>query len=172
MAKALATECKSTFIAVSSSDLLSKWLGESEKAVKGLFEVARRRQPCIVFIDEIDALCGQRTDNESESSRRVKTEFLVQMQGDEIKRRILLMYLLRKILLGVGTNNTGVLVLAATNIPWCLDSAIRRRFEKRIYIPLPGVNERGAMFKTHLGTTTFHTVKDNEWMQLAQRAEK
>jgi vacuolar protein-sorting-associated protein 4 len=70
---------------VSSSDLLSKWLGGSEKGVKCLFEVARERQPCIVFIDEIDALCGQRNDNESESSRRVKTEFLVQMQG-KLKR--------------------------------------------------------------------------------------
>jgi vacuolar protein-sorting-associated protein 4 len=66
---------------VSSSDLLSKWLGESEKGVKCLFELARERQPCIVFIDEIDALCGQRNDTESESSRRVKTEFLVQMEG-------------------------------------------------------------------------------------------
>jgi vacuolar protein-sorting-associated protein 4 len=54
---------------VSSADLLSKWLGESEKGVKCLFELARDRQPCIVFIDEIDALCGQRSDTESESSR-------------------------------------------------------------------------------------------------------
>ncbi|CAF2590716.1 unnamed protein product [Rotaria sp. Silwood2] len=152
LAKAIATECKNTFISVSSSDLLSKWLGESEKGVKGLFEVAREKQPCIVFIDEIDALCGQRNDTESESSRRVKTEFLVQMQG-------------------VGTDNSGVLVLAATNIPWALDTAIRRRFEKRIYIPLPEVNERAAMFKTHLGNSTYHTIKDHEWMQLAQRAE-
>ncbi|CAF2339249.1 unnamed protein product [Rotaria sp. Silwood2] len=152
LAKAIATECKSTFISVSSSDLLSKWLGESEKGVKGLFELARDRQPCIVFIDEIDALCGQRNDTESESSRRVKTEFLVQMEG-------------------VGTDNSGVLVLAATNIPWALDTAIRRRFEKRIYIPLPGVNERAAMFKIHLGVSTYHMIKDNEWMQLAQRAE-
>ncbi|CAM4776536.1 unnamed protein product [Rotaria magnacalcarata] len=152
LAKAIATECKSTFISISSSDLLSKWLGESEKGVKGVFELARERQPCIVFIDEIDALCGQRNDTESESSRRVKTEFLVQMQG-------------------VGTDNAGVLVLAATNIPWALDTAIRRRFEKRIYIPLPGVNERAAMFKTHLGTNTFHMIKEHEWMQLAQKSE-
>ncbi|CAF2062347.1 unnamed protein product [Rotaria magnacalcarata] len=152
LAKAIATECKSTFMSVSSSDLLSRWLGESEKGVKGVFELARERQPCIVFIDEIDALCGQRNDTESESSRRVKTEFLVQMQG-------------------VGTDNAGVLVLAATNIPWSLDTAIRRRFEQRIYIPLPGMNERAAMFKTHLGTNTFHTIKEHEWMQLAQNSE-
>jgi vacuolar protein-sorting-associated protein 4 len=152
LARAIATECKSTFISVSSADLLSKWLGESEKGVKCLFELARDRQPCIVFIDEIDALCGQRNDTESESSRRVKTEFLVQMQG-------------------VGTDNSGVLVLAATNIPWALDTAIRRRFEKRIYIPLPGVNERAAMFKIHLGTNTFHTIRENEWMQLALKSD-
>ncbi|CAF0776148.1 unnamed protein product [Rotaria sp. Silwood1] len=152
LAKAIATECKSTFISITSSDLLSKYLGESEKGVKGLFELARKRQPCIVFIDEIDALCGQRNDTESEASRRIKTEFLVQMQG-------------------VGTDNSGVLVLAATNIPWALDSAIRRRFEKRIYISLPGVNERADMFKTHLGIETLHTIKDHEWMQLAQKAE-
>ncbi|CAM4866752.1 unnamed protein product [Rotaria socialis] len=72
---------------------------------------------------------------------------------------------------GVGTDNAGVLVLAATNIPWALDTAIRRRFEKSIYIPLPGVNQRAAMFKTHVGTNTFHMIKEHEWMQLAQKSE-
>ncbi|CAF1253328.1 unnamed protein product, partial [Didymodactylos carnosus] len=104
LAKAIATECKSTFISVSSADLLSKWLGESEKAVRFLFELARERKPAIVFIDEIDALCSSRSENESEASRRIKTEFLIQMQG-------------------IGNNNEGVLILAATNIPWVLDSA-------------------------------------------------
>lgn len=113
-------------MSVSSSDLLSKWLGESEKGVKCLFEVARERQPCIIFIDEIDALCGQRSDTESESSRRVKTEFLVQMQGKitQIHSNILHFSFGFQ---GVGTDNAGVLVLAATNIPWSLDTAIRRR---------------------------------------------
>ena len=121
LAKAVATEANnSTFLSVSSSDLVSKWLGESEKLVRSLFELAREKKPSIVFVDEVDSLCGSRSENESESARRIKTEFLVQMQG-------------------VGNDNDGVLVLGATNIPWTLDSAIRRRFEKRIYIPLPGI---------------------------------
>ncbi|CAF0817610.1 unnamed protein product [Adineta ricciae] len=152
LAKAIATECKSTFISVTSSNLLSRWLGDSEKAVTCLFELARERKPCVVFIDEVDALCGQRNENESESARRVKNEFLVQMDG-------------------VASDNSGVLFLGATNMPWELDQGMRRRFEKRIYIPLPGVNERAAMFKTHLGVNTYHTIKEHEWMQLAQRAE-
>jgi vacuolar protein-sorting-associated protein 4 len=75
--------------------------------------MARESKPSIVFIDEIDSLCSARSDSESESARRIKTEFLVQMNG-------------------VGNDMDGVLVLAATNIPWQLDSAIRRRYS-RIY---------------------------------------
>jgi vacuolar protein-sorting-associated protein 4 len=66
---------------VSSSDLLSKWLGESERAVKFLFELARERQPCIVFIDEIDALSIREDYRESKSAIRAGIELLVQMQG-------------------------------------------------------------------------------------------
>jgi len=106
------------FLSVSSSDLVSKWLGESEKLVKTLFEMARKNKPSIVFIDEIDSMCGKRKEDENESTRRIKTEFLVQLQG-------------------VGTNMDGVLVLGATNTPWEIDSAVRRRFEKRIYISIP-----------------------------------
>ena len=80
--------------------------------------MARNTKPSIIFIDEIDSMCGSRDDSSNQSSKRVITEFLVQMQG-------------------VGHDDTGVLVLGATNIPWALDSAIRRRFERRIYISLP-----------------------------------
>lgn len=152
LAKAVATEANnSTFFSVSSSDLVSKWLGESEKLVKNLFQMARDNKPSIIFIDEIDSLCSSRSDNESESARRIKTEFLVQMQG-------------------VGNNSDGILVLGATNIPWVLDAAIRRRFEKRIYIPLPEEHARTEMFKLHLGTTP-HSLTDEDFRELGKRSD-
>jgi SpoVK/Ycf46/Vps4 family AAA+-type ATPase len=82
LARATVTECKNTFISINPSDLFSKWTGEGEKSVRYLFEFAREQQPCIVFFDGIDALCGQRNDNECETSRRVKIEFLNQMKGE------------------------------------------------------------------------------------------
>jgi len=152
LAKAVATEANnSTFFSVSSSDLVSKWLGESEKLVKNLFELARAHKPSIIFIDEVDSLCSSRSENESESARRIKTEFLVQMQG-------------------VGTDNDGILVLGATNIPWVLDAAIRRRFEKRIYIPLPEEHARLVMFKIHLGNTPTQ-LSEEDLKELAKRTD-
>jgi vacuolar protein-sorting-associated protein 4 len=89
--------------------------------------MARDAKPAIIFIDEVDSLCGSRSEGQNETSKRVLTEFLVQMNG-------------------VGNDQDGVLVLGATNCPWELDSAIRRRFEKRIYIPLPDVVARKVQF--------------------------
>jgi len=151
LAKAVATEAQSTFFSVSSSALVSKWQGESERLVKQLFEMARENKPSIVFIDEIDSLCSSRSDSESESARRIKTEFLTQMNG-------------------VGNDMQGVLILAATNLPWMLDTAIRRRFEKRIYIPLPEEGARAKMFSIHLGTTP-HSLTTENMRQLAHETE-
>ncbi|XP_076933038.1 protein SUPPRESSOR OF K(+) TRANSPORT GROWTH DEFECT 1-like [Bidens hawaiensis] len=152
LAKAVATEADSTFFSISSSDLVSKWMGESEKLVSNLFQMARESAPSIIFIDEIDSLVGQRGEgNESEASRRIKTELLVQMQG-------------------VGNDDKKVLVLAATNTPYSLDQAIRRRFDKRIYIPLPDLKARQHMFKVHLGDTP-HSLTDRDFEQLAYKTE-
>jgi vacuolar protein-sorting-associated protein 4 len=150
LAKAVATEANnSTFLSVSSADLVSKWLGDSEKLVRTLFEMARKEKPAIIFIDEIDSLCSARSDSESESARRIKTEFLVQMQG-----------------VSSGEQQDGVLMLAATNLPWNIDSAIRRRFEKRIYIPLPEEQARERMFAINLGKTP-HDLTPSNFKELA-----
>ncbi|NXS19953.1 VPS4B protein, partial [Mystacornis crossleyi] len=167
LAKAVATEANnSTFFSVSSSDLVSKWLGESEKLVKNLFQLARENKPSIIFIDEIDSLCGSRSENESEAARRIKTEFLVQMQGNLCSSYKQRNYFCPDT--GVGVDNEGILVLGATNIPWVLDSAIRRRFEKRIYIPLPEAHARAAMFKLHLGSTP-NELKESDYRELGKK---
>lgn len=126
-------------------------MGESEKLVRTLFDLARENKPSIIFIDEIDSLTSARSDGENESSRRVKTEFLVQMQG-------------------VGKDDTGILVLGATNIPWGLDPAIRRRFEKRIYIPLPCKNARFSLITTSLMKIE-HSLDSNQIERIAEMTD-
>lgn len=139
LAKAVCGLNQSSFFSCPSSSLVSKYRGESEKIVRCLFEAARLMAPSVVFLDEVDALVGSRGgEGEHEASRRLKTEIFSQMDGI------------------ASTNSTdaskagsavgvGVLVLATTNCPWDLDEAMRRRLEKRIFIPMPDFEARHAL---------------------------
>lgn len=121
------------------------------RLVKQLFNLARENKPSIIFIDEIDALCGPRGEGESEASRRIKTELLVQMDG-------------------VGRDSKGVLILGATNIPWQLDAAIRRRFQRRVHISLPDQPARMKMFELAVGSTPCE-LKADDYRTLAKYSE-
>ncbi|KAF2629872.1 AAA-domain-containing protein [Macroventuria anomochaeta] len=147
LARAVATESRSTFFAISASSLTSKFLGESEKLVRALFSLAKLLAPSIIFVDEIDSLLSSRGgSSEHEATRRIKTEFLIQWSD------------LQKAAAGRETSDkdrekgdaTRVLVLAATNLPWAIDEAARRRFVRRQYIPLPEDFVRKQQVKTLL----------------------
>ncbi|KAE8021335.1 hypothetical protein FH972_007233 [Carpinus fangiana] len=130
--KAIAGEAKATFFYISASSLTSKWIGEGEKLVRALFGVACCRQPAVIFVDEIDSLLSQRkSEGEHESSRRLKTQFLIEMEGFD-------------------SGSEQILLIGATNRPQELDEAARRRLTKRLYIPLPSSEARAWIIRNLL----------------------
>jgi katanin p60 ATPase-containing subunit A1 len=162
LAKALATQGKTTFFSVSPTTFASKWKGESEKLVRILFEMARFYAPSTVFIDEVDALGQKRGDGDNEASRKVLAEMLVQMDGisGKLDQEDLSVEELKKNI---------VMVMGATNLPWDLDEALRRRFEKRVYIPLPNSVGRREMFR--INTKGIEVANNIDWDKLVIKTE-
>lgn len=119
LAKAAASQLNAAFFSISASSITSKWHGESEKQVRALFAVALEHAPSIIFLDEIDSMLTVRKEGDDGSSQKVKTQFLIEMDGANAKR------------------DKTVLIIGATNRPDMLDEAVRRRFTRRILIPLP-----------------------------------
>jgi SpoVK/Ycf46/Vps4 family AAA+-type ATPase len=164
LARAVATESRSTFFSISASSLTSKYLGESEKLVRALFSLAKALAPSIIFVDEIDSLLSARSGSgEHEATRRIKTEFLIQWsdlqraaagreQSEKEKER---------------GDASRVLVLAATNLPWAIDEAARRRFVRRQYIPLPENETRAVHLRTLLGHQK-HSLDERDIQRLVR----
>lgn len=150
--KCIASQVKATFFSISASSLTSKWVGEGEKMVRALFYLARKMQPSVIFVDEIDSLLSQRVENETEGSRRIKTEFLVQFDG-------------------VGTNDSDlILLIGATNRPAEIDEAARRRLVKRVYVPLPEKKARIRMVENLLKEFT-NSIESSDFDKIASLTE-
>ncbi len=151
LAKAVANEANANFIAVKGPEILSKWVGESEKAVRKIFRKARQVAPCIVFFDEIDSIATRRGSDVNRVTDRVLNQLLTELDGIEKLR--------------------GVVVLAATNRPDLLDPALLRpgRFDKLIYIPLPNKEARVKIFKVH--TRKMPLADDVNFEELAEKTD-
>lgn len=130
IAKATAGEINANFINVSIHDVFDMWLGSSEQKLHAFFETARKNAPCVLFFDEIDALGANRNDMKNHAGKHVINQFLSELDG-------------------VASNNDGVLVLGATNVPWHLDPAFRRpnRFDRIIFVPPPDVESRKSILE-------------------------
>ncbi|MEV6204292.1 AAA family ATPase [Streptomyces sp. NPDC051771] len=135
IARAVAGELGANFLTVSLSDVLDMWIGASEKNVHDIFETARRQAPCVVFLDELDALGGKRSRTHNNGLRNVVNQLLTELDG-----------------IASGAGNEGVFVLAATNVPWDVDIALRRpgRLDRTLLVLPPDAPAREAILRYHL----------------------
>jgi len=133
IAKATAGEVNARFISVGLNDILDMWIGNSEKNLHEIFEIARQNKPCVLFFDEIDALGASRSDMKKSAGRQLINQFLQELDG-------------------MNSDNDGVLIIGATNTPWHLDQAFRRpgRFDRIIFVPPPDAPARASIFELKL----------------------
>ncbi|MBX2828953.1 MAG: AAA family ATPase [Flavobacteriaceae bacterium] len=152
LAKATAGEIDANFINVGINEILDMWIGSSERNLHEIFEVARKNTPCVLFIDEIDALGANRNDVNKTAGRTVINQFLAELDGIE-------------------SDNDGILVLGATNAPWYLDPAFRRpgRFDRVVFVSPPDEDAREAIFKIHLKNKPIEGI---DYMALAKGSKE
>ncbi|TKC08740.1 AAA family ATPase [Pedobacter frigoris] len=151
IAKATAGQVDAKFISVSLNDILDMWIGNSEKNLHEIFELARNNTPCVLFIDEIDALGASRSDMKQSAGRHLINQFLQELDG-------------------IDHTNEGVLVIGATNTPWSLDPAFRRpgRFDRIVFVPPPDASTRESILRLKLNNKPTGTI---DLQNIAKKAE-
>jgi SpoVK/Ycf46/Vps4 family AAA+-type ATPase len=142
LARAVANECNASFLAIGISEILSMWQGESERNLALMFDKARSQKPCVMFFDELDALAFARSKASSDVSRKIVNEFLSQLDGFD-------------------NQNEQVLILAATNMPWDVDPAMKRpgRFARQVFVPPPDAVARTRIIELALDSVP-HAMVD------------
>ncbi|CAH2087285.1 unnamed protein product [Euphydryas editha] len=152
LARAVASESGCTFFNITCSTIVNKWRGESEKIVKVLFDMASYYAPSIIFIDEAETLAAARGAGEHEASRRLKSQLLTEIDG-------------------IVQRDGIVFLLVNSNMPWEIDSAMLRRLEKRIYIPLPDFKTRVDLFETFLKSKNIELDSNIDFKELSAKTE-
>ncbi len=149
LARATAGQVNASFLSIGLNDVLEMWIGQSERNLHELFDLARSRTPCVLFFDEVDALGASRSDMRQSAGRQLINQFLSELDG-------------------IDNNNEGVLILAATNAPWHLDSAFRRpgRFDRIIFVPPPDLKARGEILRVMLKDKPTREV---DYQQIARK---
>jgi SpoVK/Ycf46/Vps4 family AAA+-type ATPase len=151
LSKATAGEIKANFIALGLHQILDMWIGNSEKNMHEVFELARKNAPCVLFFDEVDALAADRRDLRQSAGRNLINQFLSEMDGAE-------------------SQNDGVLILGATNAPWHIDPAFRRpgRFDRTLFVPPPDEPARDSIIKVMADKKP---IKELDTRALAKKTE-
>jgi transitional endoplasmic reticulum ATPase len=151
IAKATAGQVNAKFISISLNDILDMWIGNSEKNLHEIFELARQNTPCVLFIDEIDALGASRSDMKQSSGRHLINQFLQELDG-------------------IDSTNEGVLIIGATNTPWNLDPAFRRpgRFDRIVFVAPPDITTKESILRLKLNNKPTGTI---DWKSIAKKAE-